>query len=474
MGELHFFRSGTTIENMGKVNFQEPNHVHFIGIGGISMSGLAEILLQAGFQVTGSDREESKIVETLRTLGAEIMIPQSAENIRPGIDCVVYTAAIHSDNPEFQAAKEAGIPMLRRAELLGQIMEHYRNSIAIAGTHGKTTTTSMLSEVLLAADVDPTISVGGMLSSINGNIRVGKSEFFVAEACEYTNSYHALKPRYSVITTVEEDHMDFFHNIEEIRDSFATFAKNTASDGAVIINGEIEAYQTIVKDLPCKVITYGLKGTHDLTAKDISFDEHGCARFTPVVQGKELAPVTLSVPGIHNVSNALAVLAVARELGVKEQIVLESISSFTGAGRRFERKGEFSGVTVVDDYAHHPTEIHATIAAAKKGSYGRLVIVFQPHTYTRTKAFLQDFADVLSEADMVVLSDIYAAREQNTVGISSVDLLEKIKEHGAECYYFPSFSEIEEFVQKKCMNRDLLITMGAGDIYKVGDHLLRK
>ncbi len=184
--------------------------------------------------------------------------------------------------------------------------------------------------------------------------------------------------------------------------------------------------------------------------------------------------MTLSVPGIHNVSNALAVLAVARELGVKEQIVLEGLSSFTGAGRRFERKGEFSGVTVVDDYAHHPTEIHATIAAAKKGSYGRLVIVFQPHTYTRTKAFLQDFADVLSEADMVVLSDIYAAREQNTVGISSVDLLEKIKEHGTECYYFPSFSEIEEFVQKKCMNRDLLITMGAGDIYKVGDHLLRK
>ena len=474
MGDLLFFQSGDKIENMVKVNFQEPNHVHFIGIGGISMSGLAEILLQEGFRITGSDRESSGIIETLRSLGAEVMIPQAAGNIRPGIDCVVYTAAIHPDNPEFQAAKEAGIPMLTRAELLGQIMEHYRNSVAVAGTHGKTTTTSMLTEVLLAADADPTVSVGGMLSSINGNIRVGQSDVFVAEACEYTNSYHALKPRYSVITTVEEDHMDFFHNIEEIRDSFATFAKNTASDGALIINGEIEGYQRIVKDLPCKVVTYGLQGEQDVTAKDISYDESGCACFTPVVRGGEKASVTLSVPGIHNVSNALAVISVATELGISDQVIREGLSSFTGAGRRFERKGEFSGVTVVDDYAHHPTEISATIAAAKKGSYRRLVIVFQPHTYTRTKAFLGEFADVLSAADMVVLSDIYAAREQNTSGISSVDLMEKIREHGTECYYFPSFSEIEEFLQKKCMNRDLLITMGAGDIYKVGDHLLRK
>ncbi len=459
---------------MYSVNFEQPNHLHFIGIGGNSMSGLAEVLLQEGFRITGSDRDASEIVEKLVEMGAEVMIPQAAENITPGIDCVVYTAAIHPDNPEFQAAKEAGIPMLTRAELLGQIMEHYHNAIAVAGTHGKTTTTSMLTEVLLAADADPTVSVGGMLSSIGGNIRVGKSDVFVAEACEYTNSFLSLKPRYSVITTVEEDHMDFFHNIEEIQDSFRAFAQNTAEDGAVIINGEIRDYQRIIAGLPCKVITYGLQGAFDYAAEEIAYDENGCASFVPVCSGSRLAPVKLSVPGQHNVSNALAVIAVARELGVTEERMREGLTSFTGAGRRFEWKGEFSGAAVVDDYAHHPTEIRATIAAAEKVPHQRLIVVFQPHTYTRTQAFLQEFAEVLSGADLVVLADIYAAREQNTIGISSKDLMEKIREYGTECYYFPSFSEIEIFLQKKIMNRDLLITMGAGDIYKVGDHLLNK
>ncbi len=456
------------------MNFQEPKHIHFIGIGGISMSGLAEILLQQGFKVTGSDRESSVVVEKLRSLGAEIMIPQSKDNIRPGIDCVVYTAAVHADNPEYQAAEKAGLPILKRAELLGQIMEHYRNSIAVAGTHGKTTTTSMLTDVLLASEADPSVSVGGILPSIGGNIRVGKSDVFVAEACEYTNSFHSLSPRYSVITTVEEDHMDFFHDIEEIRDSFHTFVKKTAPDGAVIINGEIEDYQKIIADLPCKVITYGLQGEFDYTAEDISFDENGCPAFVPLFHGTKLSAVKLSIPGEHNVSNALAVFATAMELGIQEDVISRGISSYTGAGRRFEWKGEFSGVKVVDDYAHHPTEIRATIAAAKQVPHGRIVIVFQPHTYTRTQAFLQEFAEVLSAADLVVLADIYAAREQNTVGISSTDLLEKIREYGTECCYFPSFTEIEEFLQKNCMNRDLLITMGAGDIYQVGDHLLRK
>ena len=471
---MHFSLSWTKIKNMYKVNFQEPKQIHFIGIGGISMSGLAEVLLQQGFTVTGSDRESSEIVERLRRQGAEVMIPQSAQNIRPGIDCVVYTAAVHSDNPEFRAAEEAGLPMLKRAELLGQIMEHYRNSVAVAGTHGKTTTTSMLTDVLLAAKADPSVSVGGMLSSIGGNIRVGKSDVFVAEACEYTNSFHSLSPRYSVITTVEEDHMDFFHDIAEIQDSFRVFAGKTAEDGAVIINGEIKDYRKLIAGVSCKVITYGLQGEFDYTAEDISFDENGCPSFIPLFQGKRLFPVHLSVPGKHNVSNALAVLAVAKELQIPDGAIEEGLSSFTGAGRRFEWKGEFSGVKVVDDYAHHPTEIRATIAAAGKVPHGRLLVAFQPHTYTRTQAFLQDFAEALSAADLVVLADIYAAREQNTIGISSADLMDKIREYGTECYYFPSFSEIEEFLQKNCMNRDLLITMGAGDIYQVGDHLLKK
>lgn len=459
---------------MYKLNFQEPKHIHFIGIGGISMSGLAEVLLHQGFTVTGSDRQSSEIVNHLRSLGAEVMIPQAKENIRPGIDCVVYTAAIHADNPEFQAAEKAGLPMLKRAELLGQIMEHYRNSVAIAGTHGKTTTTSMLTEVLLAAKADPSVSVGGILSSIGGNIRVGNSDVFVAEACEYTNSYHYLRPRYAVITTVEADHMDFFHDLAEIRESFRVFAEKTAPDGTVIINGEIRDYEEITADLSCKVISYGLQGEYDVTAEDLSFDKNGYPSFSPTFHGEKLPLVKLSIPGRHNVSNALAVYATARELGISKDAIREGVSSFTGAGRRFEMKGEFSGVKVVDDYAHHPTEIRATIEAAKKMPHGRLVIAFQPHTYTRTQAFLEEFAEALSEADLVVLSDIYAAREQNTIGISCTQLMEKVQERGTECHYFPSFSEIEEFLQKNCMNRDLLITMGAGDIYKVGDHLLRK
>lgn len=437
------------------------------------MSGLAEILLQQGFRITGSDCTLSSSVEKLRGLGVEVMIPQAGENIRPGIDCVVYTAAVHEDNPEFQAAKQAGLPMLTRAELLGQVMDHYRNSIAVAGTHGKTTTTSMLTEVLLAAKADPSVSVGGFFSSIGGNIRIGHSDVFVAEACEYTNSFHAINPRYAVITTVEEDHMDFFHDLSEIQESFHVFAQKTASDGAVIINGEVQDYRKIIADLPCKVITYALQGEYDVTAEDLSFDEKGYPTFAPSLYGKKLPPVTLSIPGRHNVSNALAVYAVACELGISDDVISRGISAFTGAGRRFEWKGEFSGVKVLDDYAHHPTEIRATIAAARQIHPGRLVIAFQPHTYSRTQAFLRDFAEVLSAADLVVLSDIYAAREKNTIGITSAQLMEEIRERGTECYYFPSFSEIEDFLKKNCMNRDLLITMGAGDIYKVADHLLQ-
>ena len=459
---------------MYKIDFQSPIHIHFIGIGGISMSGLAEILLQAGFTVSGSDRDESPLLETLRSLGAEVHTPQAAENIRPGIDCVCYTAAIHPDNPELQTAETAGVPMLTRAELLGQIMANYRNSIAVAGTHGKTTTTSMMTDVLLASDADPTVSVGGMLGSIGGNIRVGGSDVFVAEACEYTNSFLSLRPRYSIITTVEEDHMDFFHNIKEIRTSFRHFAENTEDDGAVIINGEIAEYENIVKGLPCRVLTYGIDGDFDYTARDIFYDEKGCARFTPHHNGESLPEVTLSVPGRHNVSNALAVLALAGELALPDDSIRKGLLSFTGAGRRFERKGEFSGVTVIDDYAHHPTEIRATIAAARQVPHHRLIIAFQPHTYTRTKAFLDDFADALSGADIVALADIYAAREKNTIGISSEDLLRKLEEYGTECHYFPAFSEMEKFLEKKCMNNDLLITMGAGDIYKVGENLLGK
>ena len=457
---------------MYKINFSQPIHVHFIGIGGISMSGLAEILFEEHFTISGSDAKESDLTRHLEHMGMQIFYGQKASNIIDGIDLVVYTAAIHEDNPEFVCAKEKGLPMLSRAELLGQIMDNYQNSIAVSGTHGKTTTTSMISQILLQAKKDPTITVGGILKAIDGNLRVGKSDVFISEACEYTNSFLNFRPKYSIILNVEAEHLDFFKDIQDIRNSFHLFAKNTKKDGVIIINGEIENYQELVADLPQKVITYGLSDSCDYYPADITFNEKACAAFTAMYRGQKVIDVTLSVPGMHNVSNALAAIALGIEMNLEKEDISSGILAFGGANRRFQYKGVVDGVTIIDDYAHHPTEIRATLTAAQKYPHKRLVLAFQPHTYSRTKAFLDDFADVLSMADVVVLADIYAAREQNTYGISSKDILAKLKERGTECYYFPSFEEIENFLLKNCINDDLLITMGAGDIVNVGEHLL--
>ena len=458
---------------MYKINFGQPIHIHFIGIGGISMSGLAEILLEEGFTISGSDAKESPLTDKLASEGVQISYPQSAANITSGIDVVVYTAAIHEDNPEFAAAKNTGLPMLSRAELLGQIMDNYVNSVAVAGTHGKTTTTSMLSQVLLAADSDPTISVGGILKAIHGNIRVGHSDVFLTEACEYTNSFLNFHPKYSLILNIEEDHLDFFKDLADIRHSFRRFAKNTAEGGTIIINGAIADYEEIVKDLPVSVVTYGLTEACDYYPSDITFDEKGCATYTAMHQGRALTSVKLNIPGMHNVSNSLAVIAAALSLKIELSTITSGISQFTGTDRRFELKGMYKdGVTVIDDYAHHPTEIAATLTAAQNYPHKRIICVFQPHTYTRTKAFLKDFAKALSLADVIVLADIYAARETDTLGISSKNIEDDLKALGKEAYYFPSFDEIENFLQKKCMNGDLLITMGAGDVVKIGENLL--
>ena len=457
---------------MYKINFNQPLHIHFIGIGGISMSGLAEILLEEHFAISGSEAKESELTRHLEHMGARIFYGQKAENLTDGIDLIVYTAAIREDNPEYAAAKERSIPMLSRAELLGQIMDNYNNSIAVAGTHGKTTTTSMISQILLAAKADPTISVGGILKAIEGNIKVGKSDIFVSEACEYTNSFLHFYPRYSVILNVEAEHLDFFKDIQDIRNSFRKFAGNTKKDGAIIINGEIENYTELTSGLDPQVITFGLNDSCDYYPSDITFDETACASFTAMHYGTPVMDVKLHVPGMHNVSNALAAIALSLDLGISTDAILAGLSAFGGADRRFQYKGCVDGVTIIDDYAHHPTEIRATLTAAKNYPHKRLVLAFQPHTYSRTKAFLDDFADVLSMADVVVLADIYAAREKNTYGISSRDILAKLKEKGTECYYFPSFEEIEKFLLKNCINGDLLITMGAGDIVNVGEHLL--
>ncbi len=459
---------------MYQLDFSIPVHVHFIGIGGISMSGLAEILCKKGFSISGSDNKESDLTKHLCSLGAKIAYPQSAENITDDIDVIVYTAAIHPDNPEFAAAASAGIPMLTRAQLLGQIMDHYNRSIAVAGTHGKTTTTSMISQVLLAGDENPTISVGGILKAIGSNVHVGDSDLFITEACEYTNSYHSFYPKYSIILNVEAEHLDFFKDLDDVRDSFHKFAKNTKTDGTLIINGDIPNYQELCSDLSRNVITFGFTHQSDYYPTDITYNDLGCASFIPMHHSEALPSVTLSVPGQHNVLNALSCIALCREMNLPWEQITAGLLQFSGADRRFQYKGNFLGATVIDDYAHHPTEIIASLEAAKNHPHNRIIVVFQPHTYTRTKAFLPAFAEALSLADVVVLADIYAAREQDIYGVSSRDILNLLQESGVESYYFPSFSEIEDFLQKKCMNGDLLITMGAGDVVNIGEDLLKR
>lgn len=459
---------------MYQINFNKPEHIHFIGIGGISMSGLAEILLGAGFGVSGSDSKPSNLTKHLEQMGAKVFYGQCAENISDTYNCVVYTAAIHPDNPEFARCVELNLPMLSRAELLGQIMKNYKTSIAVSGTHGKTTTTSMFSSVLLAAETDPTISVGGILEAIGGNIRVGKSETFITEACEYTNSFLSFYPTLSIILNIEEDHMDFFKDLDDIMNSFKLFAKKLPKDGLLVINKEIKDYEKVTDGLECEVITYGMDSSCTYYAENILFNAQGYGEFDVMYLGENLGHIVLSVPGQHNVSNALAVIASARKLGISMECIQAGLLGFSGANRRFQYKGSLNGVTIIDDYAHHPTEIRTTLEAAKNYPHREVWCVFQPHTYTRTKAFFKEFAESLSLADHVVLADIYAARETDTLGMSSELLQKEIASLGADSYYFPSFAEIEEFLKSHCIHGDLLITMGAGDVVNIGENLLNK
>ena len=457
---------------MYQINLNNPCKVFFIGIGGISMSGFAQLLHENNFNVCGSDIKESKITKHLESTGINIIYGQKTENITDDIDLVVYTAAIHPDNPEFIRAKELGIPMMERAEMVGQVMKNYPNAIGISGTHGKTTTTSMLSQIFLAAKKDPTISVGGILDAIGGNIRIGHSENFITEACEYTNSFLKFHPTAGIILNVDADHLDFF---KDIRHSFRKFAELIPENGVLVINKHIDKLNEIIDGLPCKVITFGLEQDCDYAAADISFDKKGHGCYTLVRNGQKTdMQVKLNVVGKHNISNSLAAIALSEYYGIDEASILSGLSDFVGTERRFELKGTFNGVTVIDDYAHHPTEITATLTAAQKYPHKHLWCVFQPHTYSRTRALLKEFAAALSNAENIVLADIYAAREQDPGDISSKTLQDELAKLGKKAYYFPSFEEIEKFLQEKCIDGDLLITMGAGNVVTIGESLVQK
>lgn len=459
---------------MYKIDFNVPQKVYFIGIGGISMSGFAELLHQSGFTVCGSDRTPSKITRHLEELGIQIVYDQVQENITTDIDFVVYTAAISEDNPEFVRARELGLPMMERAVMVGQIMKNYSTAIAVSGTHGKTSTTSIASHILMEADMDPTISVGGILPAIDGNIRIGSSSNFITEACEYTNSFLKFFPTIGIILNIEAEHLDYFRDLAHIRQSFREFAELLPADGTLIINADIENVDEITNGLSCHVLTYSVDNPEaDFSATDICYDARGCGSFTLQKSGIDAGRYTLGVVGKHNISNTLACLALASLFEISEETVQQGLSKYAGTERRFERKGEYAGATIIDDYAHHPTEIRATLSSAKNYPHNRLWVAFQPHTYSRTKNFLDDFAEALSLADNVVLADIYAAREKDPGDISSKDLAERIEKLGTKVSYLGDFDTIEKFFRKNLINGDLLITMGAGNIVEVGESLVK-
>ena len=438
------------------------------------MSGLAELLLSRGFRISGSDSHASELTEHLAAKGAQIYIGHDERHVAPGVQAGVFTAAVHEDNPEYREILRRGLPLLSRAELLGQLMRNYRSSYAVAGTHGKTTTTSMLSEIMLAAEGDPTISVGGMLDSIGGNLRIGASECFVTEACEYTNSYLEFYPHTSVILNIRPDHLDYFKTFENVRSSFRSFADNTAKDGCLVLSSRIEDWRELMQGLPCRIVTFGEEPDDDYRAEEISLRAGMYAEYVLYHGAERLGRIALSVPGHHNVGNSLAAAAAALENGIPFEAVRQGLVAYKGTHRRFEKKGILGeDIMVIDDYAHHPDEIEVTLKTAR--SAGRpIVCVFQSHTYSRTRQHFDDFVRVLSLADKVILAPIYPARETDTLGMSAQLMADALRGQGTDAIAFSTFEEIEDYVRKNVINGAMLITMGAGDVVKIGESLLKQ
>ena len=445
--------------------------IHMVGIGGISMSGLAEILMNKDVKITGSDLQETEITKRLSNMGAVIYTGHSAENIT-NQDLVVYTAAVSQDNPELVEARNKNIPAIERSELLGAIMDQFENSIAVSGTHGKTTTTSMISSIVLEAGLDPTIHVGGLLNLIGGNTRIGNSPYFIAEACEYKNSFLQFRPSLAVVLNIDADHLDFFRDIEHIKTSFEAFLANVRTPGLIVLNFDDPQTKSLSKVLTRPIISYGINNPEaDWTCEKITFKE-GYADFVIIHKKAEWASVKLSVPGMHNVSNALAAIAACQGLGVSKSAIIKGLENFKGTHRRLEHKGIINNVRVMDDYAHHPTEIQASLNAARSLATNHLICVFQPHTYTRTHELLDDFSRAFALVDTVIVTDIYAAREKDTGIINSRTLTDRINMNTSNAVYISDFKDIVKFLHENATAGDLVITMGAGNVYQIGNMFL--
>ncbi|MGI5935611.1 MAG: UDP-N-acetylmuramate--L-alanine ligase [Oscillospiraceae bacterium] len=440
---------------------------YLVGIGGVSMAPLAEVLAGMGLAISGSDMAYSEKIEHLRSLGVSVTIGHSAENLRPDIDFVVRTAAVRDDNPEIIAAHEMGIPVFERTQAWGTIMQDYKNAICIAGAHGKTTTTSMCTHILMAAEKDPTVMIGGTLPLLHAGHRVGNGDTIIMESCEYYNSFHSFSPTIAIILNIDADHLDFFKDLEDIKASFRTFASLVPEDGHIIANADDKNTMDALAPLGRKIMTFGLTPSADVYAEDI-VTRGAQSDFNIMYKGKKFCRVNLRIPGIHNVKNALAAAAAAICMDIKPVAVRYGLSAFTGVKRRFEFKGKYNGADVYDDYAHHPNEIKALLDAVEPLGYKRIVMVFQPHTYTRTNILFDDFVEQLRRPDLTYLAEIYAARETNTIGISSAELARVIP----NSLFFDSLEELEKSLRWTASPGDIILTVGAGDIYKVGERLV--
>lgn len=450
-------------------NYLSPGRKgHLIGIGGVSMSSLAEVLCGMGIVVTGSDMNNGPNLKSLIERGVPVALGHRAENIGEDVDFVVRTAAVHDDNPEIIRAHEHGIPVFERTQAWGAISKDYANALCISGTHGKTTTTSMCTHILMAADRDPTVMIGGTLPLLNAGHRVGHGNTIIMEACEYYNSFLSLHPTVAVILNVEADHLDFFRDLEDVEHSFRTFASRVPEDGYVVANHDDRNTMDTVRGMDRKLVTFGLSPAADVYAENIRYIGAN-SEFDVMYKGSLFTDVTLHVPGVHNVKNALAATAAAICLGVRPNAVKYGLAGFNGAGRRFEFKGKFNGADIYDDYAHHPGELKVLLDTVERLNYKRSVVVFQPHTYSRTAALFEDFVKQLRRPDVLLLAEIFAAREQNTIGISSSALAERVENAG----FFPSFGELEAELRRIARPGDIILTVGAGDVYKIGESLVK-
>ena len=452
---------------------QTKEHIYFIGIGGISMSGLAEILASRGHQVSGTDVKETAVTKHLQSLGIHINFGHRAENITDDITLVVYTAAIHDDNPELRAAHEKGIRIMDRAHLLGQIMDEYHDSVAVSGTHGKTTTTSMVSEILLAAEKDPTITVGGILPTIGSNLRIGNSPYFVAEACEYFDSFLQFNPFIAIILNVESDHLDYFKTLENIRRSFHAFAQRVPDKGLLVISEKIDHVEELTDGLTCHVETFGLSEKANWRAENIVHEADGRNSFDVYHNSAFFTTIHLHIPGEHNITNALAAIGASAFLGAAPDDCVKGLHHYTGTERRFQLKGKKDGITVIDDYAHHPTEIKAALAAAQNVQHNTTWCVFQPHTFSRTRFLFDEFGEAFGDADEIIIADIFAARETDDGTVSAAQLADRIAQTGKSARYVGDFAAIEAYLREHCKSGDLLMTVGAGDVYKIGENFLK-